>query len=465
MRIEQELLDTESSRKFHATSSEDKIHKRLKIFALNEQRMSPAAIAWSTDCHKNTVIQWIKRFEAGEDLRDRQRCGRPSTFSEAMKIKTIAFYCQVSPLPGCSSWSLRWGQDYLTKHPEIIGATISRSSIQRLLKNHALRPHLHKYFLQITDADFFEKMEHIIDLYLNPPQYLFNFDECPGIQAIRKVEPTLPSQNGKPNYEGFEYQRNGTLDLMAFLEPKTGKVFGKCTYDHKTQTLCRVFTEHVLMQPSEDQIHYIFDNLSPHFNDEFCHTVAQLSGITYTPLKPGKKRREWLEAEDKRIVIHFTPFHGSWLNMIEIWFGILQQKCLKHYHFLSVAHLREVILEFIDTWNQYFAHPFTWTYTGQGLHEKAVRRFNKVLLLESANMDAKFLASQLLLMCNLAENYRSLVPTSDWLQLQELFTTKRRYIDDIIKHENKPRRRNKVIRALEKFDSIIYEIIEVRNAG
>ena len=449
-----------------AYNSESRLQKRLKILALNnEGGFTPLTIAHVVDCHQRTVRRWIERIEADENLDDHKRSGRPSTFTDATRIKTMAFYCQATPLPGCSSWSLRWAEDYLAKHPEIIGGPIGRSTIQRFLKSHGLHPHLNKYFLQLTDPDFFEKMEHIIELYLHPPGHLFSFDECPGIQALRKVDPTLPTQGGKPNYEGFDYKRNGTLDLMAFLEPKTGEIFGKCTTNHKTTTLCRVFTEHVLMQPSEDQIHYIFDNLSPHFNDEFCRTVAQLSGTTYTHMEPGKKRREWLQSDDKRIVIHFTPFHGSWLNMIEIWFGILQQKCLKHYHFQSVAHLREVILEFIDTWNQHFAHPFTWTYTGEGLHAKAIRRFSKLLLIESTNMDAKFLASQLLLMCNLAENYSSLIPASDWFQLENLYVTKKQYIDDIVENESKPQRRNKVKRALEKFNDIIFNIVQAKKVG
>ena len=73
------------------------------------------------------------------------------------------------------------------------------------------------------------------------------------------------------------------------------------------------------------------------------------------------------------------------------------RKCLKHGMFLSVELLQEAIEEFIHTWNTFFAHPFTWSYTGEGLHEKAVRRFSKLLLIESRQMDSKFLTSQLTL--------------------------------------------------------------------
>jgi transposase len=174
---------------------------------------------------------------------------------------------------------------------------------------------------------------------------------------------------------------------MAFLNPKTGKIFAKCTSNHNTQTLTRVFTDHVHTLPGDAQLHYIMDNLNTHFSNDFCKTVAHLSGVTYDCLKTGIERRSWLQRDDKRIVLHFVPFHGSWLNMIEIWFGILSKKCLKYQSFPSVQILQEVIEEFIETWNRYFAHPFTWKYTGEGLHKKAITRFNKLLLIESNQVD------------------------------------------------------------------------------
>ena len=70
-------------------------------------------------------------------------------------------------------------------------------------------------------------------------------------------------------------------------------------------------------------IHYIMDNLSTHYHDDCCQTVAELSRVPYSPLKTGAERRQWLQSQHKRIVVHFVPFHASWLNMVEIWFRIL----------------------------------------------------------------------------------------------------------------------------------------------
>jgi transposase len=309
--------------------------------------------------------------------------------------------------------------------------------------------------LAITDPFFFPKMEHIVNLCLNPPEYLFNFDECTALQARSTLAPELPAVSNKPMYEEFEYRRNGTIDLMAFLNPRTGEVFGRCTPNHNTQTLSRIFKEHVDTLPADASLHYIMDNLNTHFNDEFCKAVAELSNVTYDPLKTGHERRQWLQRGDKRIVIHFTPFHGSWLNMIEIWFGILNRKCLKHQSFESVMLLKEAIEVFIETWNTYFAHPFTWTYTGEGLQEKAVSRFNKLLLIESKQMDIAFLTKQLLLMSNIAKTYHKKVHTKVWKKLHDLFTDKADYIDSIISASTKERQTENAHRALYKFRTAV----------
>jgi transposase len=419
---------------------------------LSNSGVNSRTIAWFVNRHISTVRRWISRFESDDDLRDQNRSGRPPVYTEKTQLKTIAFYCQISPLPGCNTWSLRWAEHYLKEHSEIFGCSMSHSTIQRILKSHALRPHLHKYFLTITDPDFFPKMEHIVDLYLHPPEYLFNFDECTSLQAKSPLAPDLPAAADKPRYEEFEYSRNGTTDLMAFLNPKTGEVFGRCTPNHNTQTLIRVFTEHVNTLPSDAQLHYIMDNLNTHFNDAFCKCIADLSNVTYTPLKTGIQRRQWLQTNDKRIVIHFIPFHGSWLNMIEIWFGILSKKCLKNQAFHSVPFLEEMIMEFIKTWNKFFAHPFTWTYTGQGLHEKAISRFNRLLLIESKQMDVKFLTKQLLLMSNIAKIYNK-TDTREWQHLHDIVVEKKDFIDNIINRTEKQRHKAKT--ALDQLNAFL----------
>lgn len=440
--------------KYHSPSLAmgERLQKRAAIVALDTEKVAHRSIANFTAAHPKTIRRWVKRFRNADSLLDIQRSGRPRHYAEDTRLKVIAVYCQQKPpLPGVLKWSLRDAEKYFKEHPEILNESISKSSVQRILKEHALRPHLSKYYLQITDPDFFPKMEHIISCYSRQLPYLYCFDECTGIQALKRLTPNLPAGPDQREFQDFDYIRNGTTDLLAFLNPATGKVYGQCTDNHNRHTLCQVFTTHVQMHPPETTIHYIMDNLSSHYHDDFCRTVAHLSGVDYSPLKTGPERRQWLQSEHKRIVVHFVPFHASWLNMIEIWFGILKSKCLKYGQFVSVGHLCEVIMSFIGTWDDFYAHPFQWSYTGEGLHSKAVRRFNNLLSLETEQMDAKFLKSQLLLMTNIAKQYLEFIPSQDWHQLQKLAEEKQEYINRIIEMDPGPQRQKKAEEAYQQF--------------
>jgi transposase len=439
-----------------STLFKGRFEQRATIVALRMGGADCRSIALFASIHLTTVHRWVCRVEEGRPLDDMKRSGRPRRISEASRITTIAVYCQhTPPLPGVYRWSLRDAHSFFKEHPNLIGEPISRSTIHRILLEHSLRPHRRKYYLQITDPDFFPKMEHIIECYSNLPTKLYCFDECTCIQALDRITPTLPTAENQPTREDFDYRRNGTTDLLAFLNPATGTVYGQCTDNHDRHALCHVFSSHVRMHPSDSVLHYIMDNLSAHYHDDFCRTVAELSGTTYSPLKRGAERRHWLQSPHKRIVVHFVPFHASWLNMVEIWFGILKKRCLNYDHFTSVPMLREAIMNFIETWNGFYAHPFKWSYTGKGLHQKAVRRFCLLLSIETPQMDCKFLTRQLLLMSNIAESYLQFLPVADWLRLINLANEKKDYIRNIIDSEPGPKRKQQGMMAHDLFETVI----------
>jgi transposase len=442
------------SRKVSATP---RIERRMEIAMLHRATIPAPQISWFTDRHRRTVGRWVVRVGTGEPITDRPRSGRPALFGEETHLKTIAFFCQTPALPGCTRWTLREAERHFAAHPEAIGYPMSRPSIARVLVKHALRPHLRKYFLQTTDPEFFPKMDHLIGLYTDPPEHLFCFDECTGVQALERLTPTLPATIGHPLAKEFEYRRHGTTDVIAFLTPSTGDVFCRCTQNHTAQTLIRVFTEHVERQPRDAPLHYICDNLSTHFKDEFCATVAALSGVGYTPLKTGMERRLWLQSQEKRIALHFTPFHGSWLNMVEIWFGILGSKCLKDGSFASLEALIRSIDDFARTWSEYLAHPFTWTYRGEGLHGKVVRRFIRLLHMESSQMEIRFLTKQLQLMANMIREYLTEVDIEDWEHLHALVLEKHNYLDGIIAAGPKEPQRAKAGQALQSMSELLDE--------
>ena len=435
------------------SAMQNRVVRRAQIVALHQSGIEKSAISTFVDCSNSTVYRWTSRVY-GNKLRDKERSGRPVTFDNDTQLRLIGFYCQTPPLAKCGRWSIRWADKHLKAYPEILGIPISCSSIQRLLKKHHLKPHLTKYFLQITDPDFFPKMEHLLELFNNQPDYLYFFDECPGIQILMRIAPDMTTERQQKWLNEFEYNRNGTLDVLAFLKAKTGKVFAECTFDHKSVTINRIFETHVNTQPSNVQLHYVMDNLSSHCNESFVNLIARLSDMECPKLKTAKERREWLQSDQKRIVVHFTPFHGSWLNWVEIWFGILNQKCLKA-SFDSAESLIAAIYKFLDIWNSLLAHPFNWKYDGKGLHEKAVTRFIQVLSRDMGPVSIKFFKKQFLLINNLASTYRGKISNKIWVQLNELLQLKQDYLRNIIENDDKPRRRADTNEALNDLLEIL----------
>jgi transposase len=83
--------------------------------------------------------------------------------------------------------------------------------------------------------------------------------------------------------------------------------------------------------------------------------------------RTGPTAAQW-PAQHPRVRFVFTPKHGSWLNQVEIWFGILTSQALRHCSFANVADLTRAIYRFARHWNDALAHPFEWTYTGKVLN-------------------------------------------------------------------------------------------------
>jgi len=119
----------------------------------------------------------------------------------------------------------------------------------------------------------------------------------------------------------------------------------------------------------------VADQLNTHKSASLVEYVARFCEIEDDLGVKGKKgtlksmdtREQFLSKPDKQIVFHYTPKHASWMNQIEIWFGILMKKVIKRGNFLSKEDLKKKILDFMSYFNETMAKPFKWTYQGKAL--------------------------------------------------------------------------------------------------
>ena len=192
-----------------------------------------------------------------------------------------------------------------------------------------------------------------------------------GIQALEHKYPgklPLPSQCAKME---FEYIRHGTTSLIGFFDVATGRV--EMPYLNSTRTE-EDFVEAVkALAGTDPQASWTFicDGLNTHKSEALVRFVAEAcapgvelgrkgkTGI----LKSMESRADFLHDPSHRIRFVYTPKHSSWMNQIEIWFGIINRKLLKRKNYLSIAELEASILRFIEQYNL-TAHPFKWTYAG-----------------------------------------------------------------------------------------------------
>ena len=170
------------------------------------------------------------------------------------------------------------------------------------------------------------------------------------IQALDRTAPMLPMQPGLPERRTHDYKRHGTSTLFAALEVATGAVTAACMPRHRHQEFL-AFLKQVARAYPQEQLHLVMDNYATHKKQEV---------------------RDWLEA-NPRIQVHFTPTSGSWLNLVEVWFGIIERQAIHRGSFGSVKDLNAKIRAFIEGWNDR-CHPFVWTKTADEILKKANRQ-------------------------------------------------------------------------------------------
>jgi hypothetical protein len=205
--------------------------------------------------------------------------------------------------------------------------------------------------------------------------HVLSTDEMTGIQALERAAPTLPMRPGQIERREFEYIRHGTQSLIANFRVATGQVVAPSIGPTRTE---EDFAAHIARTVATDpQASYIFlvDHLNVHQSESLVRFVAQFEGYADDLGVKGESgilhsmttRAAFLSDPGRWIQFVYLPKHTSWLNQIEIWFGLLVRRLLTRASFPSTTALRERILAFIDLFNRTTAKAFKWTYTGRPL--------------------------------------------------------------------------------------------------
>jgi putative transposase len=317
-----------------STKSEHRMVERAKIILLLSEEQPYSTIKAQLDTNDTKISKWKRRFlkKGLEGLQDEPRKGTAAKFTEYDKVRVTQLACS-KPEEGYTNWSQN-------RIGEKLG--LSQSTVSRILKSSKLKPHKTEYWCgKSTDLEFEDKMLTIVGLYLAPPDnaLVLCVDEKTQIQALDRTQPELPMRAGNPKRLTATYKRHGTVSLIAALSVSTGEVIAD-TMDKNNSENFLQFLKKLDRLYRHKHLYIIADNLSVHKND---------------------KIKEWL-SHKRKITMYFTPTYSSWLNMIEIWFGILTKDVLKGSVWTSKEQLISQLMEYIKTYNKNRSKAFSWTY-------------------------------------------------------------------------------------------------------
>jgi putative transposase len=318
------------------TAQRDVLRARIVLLAADDRKNQD--IAQQLGISKPVVVKWRRRFAERRlaGLVDETGRGRKRVHGPEIRHRIAATACTTPPESVGTHWSVRTLAKHLGVTPSLVHDVLSAEDI---------KPHRVRYWKTSTDPEFESKMLTIVGLYMNPPEnaIVLCADEKTSIQALDRTQPLLPLRPHQVERRSFEYKRNGTTSLLAALEVHSGKVDGECIAKNDSDAFIRFLRRQLRAYPGHN-LHVVVDNGSSH---------------------KSKKTLAWV-AKQKRLHLHFTPTHASWLNQIEIWFGILTRKVVRRGVFSSRQELIDRLLAFIKAHNEN-ARPFMWTYTGKPL--------------------------------------------------------------------------------------------------
>ena len=323
--------------------------QRARIILRCAEGLSNTEVAKSEGVTIQTVGKWRARFIADRvaGLDDRARSGAPRSISDA-KIERVVTLTLESKPKHATHWSTR----SMAKR-----CGLTHDAIHRIWKAFGLQPHREEKFQLSTDPFFIEKVRDVVGLYMNPPNHalVLCVDEKSQCQALERSQPVLPLGPNRPERQTHDYFRHGTVSLFAALDVKTGQVIGQCASRHTHRQFLNFLKQIDQATPAGKDLHLVLDNYATH----------------KTPAV-----RRWL-VRHPRFHLHFIPTHSSWLNQVERWFAKITNDAIRRGNFLSVAQLRQTILDYINAHNR-DPQPFTWTASADMILGKVAHLCNEL---------------------------------------------------------------------------------------
>src|SRR4051812_13029656 len=234
-------------------------------------------------------------------LADEPRSGKPPTIPRAVRDEILSITLTEPPAElGITHWSSRLLAARLRRD----GKPVSHATVARVWKSFGIQPHRSGTFKFSTDPELDAKVRATVGLYLGPPAkaIVLCVDEKSQIQALDRTAPMLPLRPGLPESRTHDYVRHGTTTLFAALNIATGTVTARCQARHRHQEFLR-FLKQVARAYPDRELHLVMDNYAAHKRVEI---------------------RDWLAA-NPRVQVHFTPTSASWMNLVEVWFGIIER--------------------------------------------------------------------------------------------------------------------------------------------
>lgn len=318
------------------------IAKRCRIVLASGEGKANSQIARELTVSRPTIDLWKNRFrEKGVTglLSIEEGRGRKPEIP-TKKIEAIIQDTLHTTPPDADIWTTR---ELAKKHG------VSHDFVKKVWQANNLKPWLIRKFKLSTDKHFIEKVRDVVGIYLNPPEHavIFSVDEKSQIQALERIQKSLPLKNSHAKTQTHDYTRHGTTTLFAALNILKGEVIGACKERHRHVEFI-AFLEKIDNAVAEKlEVHCIVDNYSTHKTEE---------------VKEWLKNHPWFH-------FHFIPTASSWLNLVERWFAEITRKKIRQGSLKSISDLVQSIENYIAENNKH-PKPFVWTKSADEIIKK-----------------------------------------------------------------------------------------------